>query len=424
MARTLGVIPQNEKYRATKASPMSLKPRLLAIVPADYDALQRKGVLDMVFERDEGGFFERVITIHPVARETRRMSLNDTHVLYEFGLKRFGQFAKRRVLKWLVFVVHFLCMVPKVIVLAREEGVSVVRAHDPYWMGLLGYIVSRLRRIPLCVSLHADYEKRHELTGGGATYTFFGFRLPARLLSNWVLSKADLVMPIRESLAKWAVANGARRDKVRVIPHGLSLEPFLHAPSAGFLESLGIEKNKHIVSFVGRFSKENYIDEIIEVGRRLAMRRQDFTLVLVGGGDDEARIRESILKDELLSRAIIAIGFQPRTVCIQLRMMSTVSLCLMGGFSLIEACMAGSPVVAYDVEWHAELVRSGITGFLIKEHDIADIVRSVEHCMDNPDEAKELGANAKRLAWEKHDIRITSSTKRRCYAELLGWQYD
>ena len=31
----------------------------------------------------------------------------------------------------------------------------------------------------------------------------------------------------------------------------------------------------------------------------------------------------------------------------------------LGGFSLIEAAMLGKPVVAYDIEWHAELIKNG-----------------------------------------------------------------
>jgi len=34
----------------------------------------------------------------------------------------------------------------------------------------------------------------------------------------------------------------------------------------------------------------------------------------------------------------------------------------MGGFSLIEAGAAGNPMIAYDVEWHYELVEIIVTG--------------------------------------------------------------
>jgi len=91
----------------------------------------------------------------------------------------------------------------------------------------------------------------------------------------------------------------------------------------------------------------------------------------------------------------------------------------MGGYSLIEACAAGSPVVAYDVEWHSELVQTGKTGQLVREHDILGLTQAVDTLLTYPDEAKAMGATAKQWAFERHDIRKTSLVKRECYNQLL-----
>tara|TARA_Y100001960_G_C13895202_1_gene458071 strand:+ start:276 stop:425 length:150 start_codon:yes stop_codon:yes gene_type:complete len=41
-----------------------MKPSILFIVPATYEALKNKGVENLILERDENGFFEKVITLH------------------------------------------------------------------------------------------------------------------------------------------------------------------------------------------------------------------------------------------------------------------------------------------------------------------------------------------------------------------------
>ena len=51
-----------------------------------------------------------------------------------------------------------------VVAIARAERVDLVRATDPYLMGLLAWWTSRSLGIPFCVSLHADYDKRFALT--------------------------------------------------------------------------------------------------------------------------------------------------------------------------------------------------------------------------------------------------------------------
>jgi mannosyltransferase len=99
--------------------------------------------------------------------------------------------------------------------------------------------------------------------------------------------------------------------------------------------------------------------------------------------------------------------------------LSAASLCLMGGFSLIEACAAGSVPIAYDVEWHRDLVKDGVTGFLVREHDIDAVVAAVDQVVADPARAAEIGRQARRSAFAQHDLRATSEIKQACYAEML-----
>ena len=62
-----------------------MKPSILFIVPATYEALKIKGVENTILERDENGFFEKVITLHPFSNKTYFLKLNDCHEVYEIG---------------------------------------------------------------------------------------------------------------------------------------------------------------------------------------------------------------------------------------------------------------------------------------------------------------------------------------------------
>jgi len=113
------------------------------------------------------------------------------------------------------------------------------------------------------------------------------------------------------------------------------------------------------------------------------------------------------------------VGFRSREVVAAVRQASAVSLCLMGGFSLIEACAASSPVVSYDVEWHHELVHEGETGFLVPEHDVDRLKTAVERLLDDPVLGRTLGQAARVLALSRHDVAMTTAIKRQCYLDLL-----
>ena len=396
-----------------------MKPSILFLVPATYEALKNKGVENTLLEREENGFFEKVITLHPFSNKTYHLKLNDCHEVYEIGFDILPGLQKIQLFYYLQLPIHFFRIVFKTLRLIKKYNLDIIRANDPYWMGLFGYICSRICKIPFCVSIHADYENRIKLDKSIAIIKVFGSHKIAKKLEHFILSKASMILPIRQSLAIKALASGAKEDKVKVIPHGIDLAPF-NSPAAHKTRQLfNINSTIKIISFVGRLSKDNYIDDILDVCKKLGNKRKDFLIVMAGGGKEENRIKEIVASDFLLHKHILLVGFKPREVCLDIRRTSDVSLCLMGGFSLIEACAAERPVVSYNVEWHSELVKNNETGFLIPENDVGEVAKALDWIFAHPDKSKEMGQKAKTLAFERHDLKITSTIKTSCYNEMI-----
>jgi glycosyltransferase involved in cell wall biosynthesis len=304
-----------------------------------------------------------------------------------------------------------------VVEIARNERVDLVRATDPYLMGLLAWWTSRSLGIPFCVSLHADYEKNFALTpkrGAGRW-----LRRLARMIPPFVVQKADMLLPIREQLVGLIEAAGAERKAIRVIPHGIDLAAFSSPLPADVRAQFDLPDRAAVVSFVGRFAGENYIADVVEAVERFLRRRRDAVFVLMGEGPEEGMVHRRLLADGELAAGVRLLPFQPYERVVALRRLSAASLCLMGGFSLIEACAAGSVPIVYDVDWHRELVEENVTGFLVREHDIDGVVTALEQVVADPARAGALGRQAQRTAFARHDLRATSQIKQACYAEML-----
>ena len=394
------------------------KPRALYLIPTDYDSLLQKGVAQVLNDRDENGFLERVITVHPFATQERVLDITPSHRLYEFK-ERFLPFCSRfKLLRAPHHLAHTVRVLRRMAEIIDDEHLNFIRAFDPVFTGLLAWLLTRLRRKPLCISIHADYDKRFELDAAEGGATVMGSRRLARFLEHFTLSRADLVMPIRETLAQKEIRNGISASKIRVIPHGIDLTPFRKVPSVNIRQLYGIAAQIRILSFAGRLSKENYIYDILELAVRLKKTRSDFAILMAGDGTErsafESRVRDSGLQD-----TVKVLGSVSRETVYALRQSSDISLCLMGGYSLIEACAAGHPVVAYDVEWHSELVKTKITGWLVPEGDIAALTEAVSYLMEHPEESRRMGEAAKTLAFERHDIQKTNALKCSYYLELL-----
>jgi len=391
---------------------------LIFITPGDYAALLEKGVASMILERDEGGFFKKVFNVHPHASQTQTLDLSEVHQLIEFGPDYPFSSLNFKFGKILNYFIKPLSMIKALVHLIRRERVDLIRATDPFWCGFYAWAASKLTGIPFCVSIHADYDKCYRLDGKKN-----GIPLLYKILERFVLSRAQLVMPIREYLAQKILNKGVSQERIRVIPHGVDIEIFQHGETDDIQKNFRIDPGKKVISFVGRLANENYIYDMIELTKRLSKLRKDFIVLLVGDGPEREKL-EALVLEYKLSSLIMFTGFQPREKVISIRLQSSLALCLMGGFSLIEACVSGCPSISYDIEWHYELVKNGKTGFLIKENDLDGLTEAVVYLLDHPYEAQEMGTMARKLAIARHDISSTSEVKRNCYRELLQHKFS
>ena len=224
---------------------------------------------------------------------------------------------------------------------------------------------------------------------------------------------------------------GPGRLELRTAP-GASLRAhfFSLLPLAAVAGILGIVLLQHlrnrqpggrlVVSFAGRLSRENYVDDLLSIARRLGSQRRDFVLVIAGSGDEEARLATTLAADPILRDVVRMVGSLDRPAVAGLRRASLVALVLMGGFSLIEAAAAGAALVSYDVEWHREIVRDGETGRLLTEHDVDGVVAAVAAFLDDPANARAMGHRAQTLALARHRLDAATRHKQRCYAALLA----
>ena len=86
----------------------------------------------------------------------------------------------------------------------------------------------------------------------------------------------------------------------------------------------------------------------------------------------------------------------------------------------MEAAIAAIPLLAYDIEWQYELIKNNETGFLLPEGDIEGMAEATIMLLDDPELAKRLGENARKLALERHSIDNVRRIIISVYEELIG----
>jgi glycosyltransferase involved in cell wall biosynthesis len=292
-----------------------------------------------------------------------------------------------------------------------------VRAQDPYFCGLIGYLVARGTRRPFCISVHADYDKMHELDKRGGAPRIFGSRALARRLESWLLAHADRVLVITDYIARYAESRGAARDRIRLFRHVIDTATFEQVGSSGRATAGGTE-DRPVISVVSRLSAQKYIDDVVDIALALRKRGVDFEIRVAGDGDERDRLERAIDRAALRD-SVVLLGFQDQAALGRLHEVSVLHLSLICGASLIEACTAGICVIGYDVEWQSELIRTGETGVLVPAHDCEAAANAIEQLLRAPEERRRLGAAARAAARSMFDPQTLRGVRRGVYRDLV-----
>lgn len=381
----------------------------LFVVHSDMKSLRTKGVLQNILERDEGTFLDSVITLHPLTQRHHVENLRPNNVIHE--LKQ-PESSTSRPVSWLKLAWHLASATWYGKMLVRKNKIDFIRAQDPFLCGLIGYAIARITRKPFCISIHADYEKMNLMDPGGAAPRFFGSYRLSRFLERFLLGRADQVLAVSRYIAEYAKRRGAHPDRVRLFRH--FIDPRFFDPPT---ES--IQATPATVAVISRLSRQKYILDLPRIAAALADMGVDFRIEVAGDGEARREL-EKMIKDLSLSEKIDLLGYQDRQGVADLLGRSSACLVLCGGASLLEAAAMSKPPVAYDWEWHNEIVETGKTGMVVPEGDTLAAAEALKYLLQNPELAADMGRQVRERVTEMYQRDHLLETRRAAYAELIG----
>ncbi|MEY8015123.1 glycogen synthase [Mycobacterium servetii] len=251
------------------------------------------------------------------------------------------------------------------------SAATVVHSHT-WYTGLAGHLTALLYGIPHVLTAHSLEPLRPwkaEQLGGG-------YRV-----STWVEHTAVLAAD-----AVIAVSSGMREDvlrvypaldpaKVHVIRNGVDAEVWYPAgpadPGGSLLAELGVDRNRPIVAFVGRITRQKGVAHLVAAAHHFSPGVQ---LVLCAGAPDTPELAEEVRNSVAqLARARSGVFWVremlPTSDLREILSAATVFVCPSVyeplGIVNLEAMACGTAVVASDVGGIPEVVADGVTGSLV-----------------------------------------------------------
>jgi glycosyltransferase involved in cell wall biosynthesis len=247
--------------------------------------------------------------------------------------------------------------------LARTLRADVVHTHLVH-ADVYGGLAAALRRTRLVSTKHNDDPFR---TGS--------FRFVERGLGKL----ADRIVTITEALRRFTVEQvGVPGDKVETIHYGLDDLPQPWGENAPD----EVPDGARVLLAVARLTRQKGIDVAV---RALGSLPGDTVLVVLGEGPERARLEE-LARTIGVERRVFLQGRVPDVTAWLERATLLVHPARWEGFGLgvLEAMLAGLPVVASDVSSLPELVVDAETGYLVPPDDPSALARSVTRALENP----------------------------------------
>ena len=298
--------------------------------------------------------------------------------------------------------------VPEIIRQIREFKPDIIHTHTAK-AGVLGRVAAKtsLTQSKLVHTFHGHLlhgyfsPKKTQLVRGAESFLAKG------------TDKLVAVGPqVRDDLLE---AKIGRSGQYVIIPPGLTLGTIPKKAAARNL--LGLPTDAMVVSFIGRLTGIKRVDRFADAVALISQSLPGLKFLVAGAGDLETALAQRIRQQDL---PITLLGWRSDIEVI----LGASDLVVLTSdnegtpLSLIQAALAGLPVVATDVGSVKDVVQDGTTGLLCRK-DPTEIASSVIRLVNDPALSTRMGAAAKEFAEGHFGVSRLVADHQKLYQDLI-----
>ncbi len=174
-------------------------------------------------------------------------------------------------------------------------------------------------------------------------------------------------------------------------------------------------KDKIVFTFVGRLSPIKRCDRIIQLAKSVDLRSSNIHFLIIGDGE----LRDNLESDSQ-GLPITFVGWQSNPE--EWLAVSDAAILLSDNeavpLAMIEAGLAGLPVIATNVGSMADVVIDGVNGYLVDTSENA-IVSGVNSLLNSPQLRKAMGSKGRELALKNFTVEAMIQRHEEIYFQLL-----
>mgnify|MGYP005841801957 CR=1 FL=1 len=284
--------------------------------------------------------------------------------------------------------------------IASSRGdIALVHAHSPVICGLAALRAAGRLDVPVVYEVRGMWEQAI-VEHARLRSLDLRYRV-ARALEMRVCHRANAVVAICEGLRRHLVGRGLPASRVQLMPNGVDTGVFApRAATAASARALGIGDGP-LVLYLGAIRRYEGLEVLLDAWPSVAARVADARLVVVGEGEERARIAARV---QLLSPAAMmlppvahgAVGdYYAAAELVVYPRLSTPATEAVTPLKPLEAMAMAKAIVASDVGGLRELLADGETARLVPPGSAPALAEACVRLLSDPEQRRRLGANAR-----------------------------
>ena len=301
----------------------------------------------------------------------------------------------------------------------RKGRYTVVHTHSSK-AGIIGRLAARAAGVPVVVhTIHGVAFHEFQSAWKNSLYVAIE-RLCAPL--------SDRIISVSQRLSEAAVARRiGRRGQHTTIFSGIELDLFLSAGDRLTVEQakqkVGIPPDAPVVGKIARLFPLKGHEQFLAAAVEIARQAPNTHFLLVGDGPLRQQLRLDAEALGIGNRIVMVGRVPPETVPNYIQAMDVVvHASLREGIARVlpQAGAVGKPVVTFDLDGAPEVIRDGISGYLVPPVDTDGIARRVVELLRNPDRCRAFGEAGRAVAAEHFSVERMVERISDLYVELIA----
>lgn len=296
----------------------------------------------------------------------------------------------------------------------RVPRTSVTHATAAAFCGI-PCITARIRNgTPMLLTEHGVYVREQNLFLSRFHRLFFAKQFLMNLVTAVTRANyhfADVISPVCHYNTRWEVAQGATRDKIKVIYNGVDTDRFVPAAD---------ESSHERVVATARIDPLKDIETFLHMAAAVHRARPETRFAVYGAVADHDYFDKCVrLRHELGLAELVEMGIESPNVVTAYHTADVIVLTSVSEafpYSVLEAMSCGKVVVATDVGGVREVLESN--GALVPARDVGALANEVLQLLADPEKRARLGSRARATIVEKFRVDHTIASYLSLYNEL------